>query len=83
MLVKIKKLTKKKKKKIILMYFDAFRHYDWAKDILLHDKFSSRLFICLSPLFQRLISQIIFMKEFIPLTVIAMKIGKRTISHLL
>ena len=58
----------------------SFRHCNGAKDICLYDKFSWGFFIFLTPLFQwwfGLISCIIFMKEFISLTMVAIEIGKR------
>ena len=65
------------------MHFDpdarVFVLSNWHK-IQLCDKFSSVIFICLTPfseLWFGLIGCMIFMKEYVSLTIAAMKMGKR------
>ena len=72
-----------KNKKKCLMHFDpdarVFVLSNWHK-IQLCDKFSSVIFICLTPFSQLmfgLIGYMILMKEFVSLTTAAMKMGKR------
>ena len=58
----------------------GLHHCNGTKDIYVYDKFSWGFFNCLTPFFQRqfgLINCIIFIKEFISLSMIAIEIGKR------
>ena len=73
----------KNNEKKCLMDFDpetrVFIFSNWHKKELC-DKFSSVIFICLTPfseLWFGLIGCMIFMKEYVSLTIAAMKMGKR------